>query len=241
MNTPAPPPPAPVVPRNLFVSLPAKERRALPVHRDTREARSERAQAVASDRRDMVARVAARTQAVAVSAAAARGPAPPPIAGWHEPGAAGPLTLMPGELWFGAAATTLKTLLGSCVAVTLWHPRLRLGGMCHYLLPERNRKAGQATDGRYGAEAVPAMAAALERAGASSREFVAHLYGGADTLGEVAGVKLDIGVRNIERGWELLDRYGFQLAGVDVGDTVSRMVTLDLRSGTVECRRGKAQ
>lgn len=45
------------------------------------------------------------------------------------------VTLQPGEFHFGGANTRIQTLLGSCVAITLWHPIRRIGGMCHYMLP----------------------------------------------------------------------------------------------------------
>ena len=60
------------------------------------------------------------------------------------------LTLMPGQLHFGGHAATLRTLLGSCLAVTLWHPERRLGGMCHFLLPSRQRKEDEPLDGALG-------------------------------------------------------------------------------------------
>lgn len=216
-----------------------------------------------ADLQALVARVAARTQGaaeppaegarshavppVAVGRTSAAPPAQggrtsaaPPVAGWRaaRPGEA--LVLMPGELWAGAEATGVKTLLGSCVAMTLWHPRRRIGGMCHYLLPGRQRKGGEPADGRYGDEAVAAMVQVLERHGCVGHELVAHLYGGADTMAEAAGVKFNVGERNIEQGWKLIERYGFTLDGVDVGDNVPRTVTLGLASGSVECRRGQS-
>lgn len=58
--------------------------------------------------------------------------------------------LQPGEFYFGDRETRLRTILGSCVAITLWHPRLRIGGMCHYLLPMRRGHHDEAElDGRY--------------------------------------------------------------------------------------------
>ena len=47
--------------------------------------------------------------------------------------------LQPGEFYFGEGKTRIRTLLGSCVAITLWHPRLHIGGMSHYMLPSRPR------------------------------------------------------------------------------------------------------
>jgi chemotaxis protein CheD len=55
---------------------------------------------------------------------------------------------------------------------------------------------------------------------------VAHLYGGADTMSGSARLKFNIGERNIEQGWSLIDHYGFQLDGVDVGEDMPRMVAL---------------
>ena len=62
--------------------------------------------------------------------------------------------LMPGELFFGERVSDLHTLLGSCVAVTWWHAKRRIGGMCHYLLPCRQRAPGQPRDGKFGDEAI---------------------------------------------------------------------------------------
>ena len=42
--------------------------------------------------------------------------------------------LQPGELYFGDRYTRLRTLLGSCVSIVLWHREALLGGMCHYML-----------------------------------------------------------------------------------------------------------
>ncbi|WP_232539885.1 chemotaxis protein CheD [Azohydromonas aeria] len=145
---------------------------------------------------------------------------------------------MPGQLHFGRDAASLRTLLGSCVAITLWHPVRRLGGMCHFVLPSRKRPAAAPLDGRYGDEAVQRLLALLARHGTRPQEYVAHLYGGADTLPDTGGVKPNIGERNIELGWTLIDRHGFQLEGVDVGDQVPRIVTLTLASGEVQMRRG---
>jgi chemotaxis protein CheD len=193
----------------------------------------------------LAARVAASLAAGAPAAPAAGGATrrvavqrPPSILGWAEAMEGQSLMLLPGQLHFSERPAGLKTLLGSCVALTLWHPARRIGGMCHFLLPERQRQGHETLDGRYGDEAVAALVQAIERHGARPADFVAHLYGGADTMGEAAGVKLNVGERNIERGWSLIDQFGFQLDGVDVGDNVPRTVTLALATGEVQCRRG---
>ncbi len=148
------------------------------------------------------------------------------------------LNLLAGQLYLGRQAAMVRTLLGSCVAVTLWHPLKRVGGMCHFLLPQRTRKPEEPRDGRYGNEALELMVEAIQRNGLSPGGFEAHLYGGADTLPDRAGMKFNVGERNIEQGWALIDQYGFMLQGVDVGDHVPRHVSLNLADGEVLMRRG---
>jgi chemotaxis protein CheD len=170
-------------------------------------------------------------------------PAGPDIGGWAQARPGTELMLMPGELYVGADPARIRTLLGSCVAVTVWHATRRIGGMCHFLLPTRNRtgsKADGRADGRYGDEAVAALVQALKAHGLQPSECTAHLYGGADTMADSTGVKFNVGERNIEQGWSLIDRHGFNLDGVDVGDNVPRTVLLALATGEVVCKRGKA-
>jgi len=174
--------------------------------------------------------IAAGSAAVAAPAPAEPGWLPAALPGQH-------LALMPGQMHFGAEVASLSTLLGSCVALTLWHPQRRLGGMCHFLLPSRQRRSDEAPDGRYGDEAVDAMVRLLRQAGTEPAAYECHLYGGADTLGGHNGSKFNIGERNIEKGWQLVDHHGFQLVGVDVGEDVPRSVRLTLASGEVQMRR----
>jgi chemotaxis protein CheD len=188
--------------------------------------------------------LAARMEQARQRAAAARegGASAQPVAHaapWQVPAQPGDhVVLMPGQMHFGGQAASLRTVLGSCLAVTLWHPERRLGGMCHFLLPSRRRKPGDMLDGRYGDEALEAMVALVRQMRTEPSDYHAHLYGGADTMPEGTALKFNVGERNIEQGFSLVDRYGFQIQGVDVGEDVPRNVTLTLATGEVEMRRG---
>ncbi len=168
---------------------------------------------------------------------------PPSAEGhWQLRGAPGQnLVLMPGQMHLGQQVASLRTLLGSCVAITLWHPVRRIGGMCHFLLPQRQRRSGEPPDGRYGDEAVAEMVRTLTALQTQPQDYVAHLYGGADTMSGVSAACFNIGERNIAQGWSLIDRYGFQLDGVDVGEDIPRTVSLTLSTGVVAMRRGSGQ
>lgn len=148
--------------------------------------------------------------------------------------------LVAGQLYFGNAAARVHTLLGSCVAVTLWNPQRRLGGMCHFLLPSRSRPAGAPRDGRFGDEALEMLVEALLKAGTRPQDYEANLFGGADTMPDMGGVKFNVGERNIEQGWTLIDHHGFALQNVDVGDHVPRNVAMTFPDGVVQMRRGQS-
>ncbi len=152
------------------------------------------------------------------------------------------ILLMPGELYVGSGAASVRTLLGSCVAITLWHPRTRHGGMCHFLLPDRVRPGNGARDGRFGDEALEQIVDAIRLSGNEPHEYHAQVYGGADTLPETAprvpshAGRPKVGERNVEKAWTLVDQYGFRLDSVDVGGNTPRLVLLDIATGIVEIR-----
>jgi chemotaxis protein CheD len=146
--------------------------------------------------------------------------------------------LLAGQLYFGKTASRVRTLLGSCVGITLWHPSRGIGGMCHFLLPERQRAADQPLDARFGEEALYVLVEKLSLIGTRPQEYEVNLFGGADTMPDKAGVRFNVGERNIELGWSLIDHYGFAVQQVDVGDNVPRNVAMNMRTGEVAMRRG---
>ena len=89
--------------------------------------------------------------------------------------------LQPGDFYFGDSETRIRTLLGSCVAITIWHPRLHIGGMCHYMLPRRPRhKADDVLDGRYAEDVMQLFMHELKRSKTKPTEYKAKLFGGGN-------------------------------------------------------------
>lgn len=151
--------------------------------------------------------------------------------------------LMPGHAWFGDDARSLTTLLGSCCAITLWHPRLRAAAMCHYLLPRReagDRYApNDALDGRYGDEAIELLRAAVERAGAPLAEYEARVFGGANMFSAFGKSALDIGLRNADQARSALAQLGIAPRSVDVGGTAYRRLRMSPATGNVTVHYGQ--
>lgn len=140
--------------------------------------------------------------------------------------------LHPGEQRFGAAPGRMRTLLGSCVSVIVWHPATRSGGMCHALLPSRVRRPGEGLDGRYVDEAVEWMARTLLRQGVQPAACRTKLFGGGNMFAPPAA-DLDVGRRNVEAARRCLAERGFVVVREDVGGDRPRRLSFDLASGRV--------
>jgi chemotaxis protein CheD len=148
--------------------------------------------------------------------------------------------LRPGEFYFGEGKTRIRTLLGSCVAITLWHPRLHLGGMCHYMLPHRpHRKKGEPMDGRYADEVLEMFMQELRRSQTRPADYQVKIFGGGRMFSTVAkgGRHVDISERNVQVGRELVLKHGFKVTAQDLGGGGHRNVVLDLWSGDVWVKR----
>lgn len=144
--------------------------------------------------------------------------------------------LQPGEVYFGDRGTRIRTVLGSCVSITFWHPRLLLGGMCHYMLPERGTAGAGGADGRYADEAVDLLFAEMRAAGTRPREYQAKIFGGGRMFSFATGGLLDIGSRNIETGRRLLRSHGLEPAGEHLAGVGHRSIIFDVASGDVWVR-----
>lgn len=146
--------------------------------------------------------------------------------------------LQPGEYFVGDGAHRVRTLLGSCVSVTLWSPHHRVGAMSHSLLAARGRPAAGATalDGRYGDEALQLMLAELACCGVAPDHCEAKIFGGGDMFGARSGTA-NVGQRNGEAARELLHRCGIPVASESLFGEGHRQILFDIASGEVWARQ----
>lgn len=150
--------------------------------------------------------------------------------------------LQPGEFYFGEDKTRIRTLLGSCVALTVWHPRLRIGGMCHYMLPRRPRRRAsdeQELDGRYAEDAMRMFLREILRARTRAGEYQVKLFGGGRMFASTPHLPRHAGIAeaNVEFGRAAIAQCGFSLSAEDLGGSGHRNVILDLWNGDVWVRR----
>jgi chemotaxis protein CheD len=145
--------------------------------------------------------------------------------------------LGPGDLYFGDASTRIRTLLGSCVAVTLWHPRARLGGMCHFVVPRRRDRGGDdPLSGHYADEAFALLLNEIRSTATRPQDYQVKMFGGGNQFSGRPDPTLDVAARNVEAGLELLALHELRLASMHLGGTGHRQVVLDVWSGDVWVR-----
>ena len=143
------------------------------------------------------------------------------------------VVLAAGDFHFGGGRTRISTLLGSCVSITLWHPRQRIGGMCHFMMTERQRTADLPLDGRYADEAFALFLQHVEQAGTQPSAYQAKLFGGANMFkaGQASG--MDIGARNIAYAHEWLASRNIALIAEHVAGSGRRKLHFDIWNGEV--------
>jgi len=148
------------------------------------------------------------------------------------------LLLHPGEYTFGDEQSRLRTLLGSCVAITFWHPALRLGAMCHYLLPSRP-SAKTSREGDYADEVIRIIAQRFQNQGLQPEEFHVKMFGGSNMFPDLSlDEVLSVGSKNIYMGEQILGECRFRVATSDLAGISQRMVIFELWSGDVWVRQG---
>lgn len=158
-------------------------------------------------------------------------PPPRPVVA-PDTGARAQVYLHAGQLVVGSEPTAITTVLGSCVAVCLFDPVSRLGGMNHFLLPhhvERERSP------RFGNVAVPQLVEALVSAGASRTALVAKVFGGASVLGSIQGGRR-LGEENAALAVHLLSDAHIPVLDRDVGGSRGRKVVFVTDEGAAWVR-----
>lgn len=153
--------------------------------------------------------------------------------------------LDPGEYFVGDGRFKVRTLLGSCASMVLWHPRMQYGAMSHFLLASR-KPAGTRRDaenapqleGKYADEALELMLRELKQAKVPLHECVAKIFGGGNMFpNQKTSEKLNVGKKNGEAARRLLRAQGFNIVAEDLFGIGHRHLIFNVRNGDVWSRQ----
>jgi len=120
--------------------------------------------------------------------------------------------------------------LGSCVGITLYDPRSRVGGMIHVMLPENKKGLKPA---KYADTGLPLLVDELEDEGAKRSRLVAKIAGGAAMFSISDNSSLNVGERNVEKVRQILNDMDVEIAGEDVGEDYGRTMKFSAEDGEV--------
>lgn len=130
--------------------------------------------------------------------------------------------------------------LGSCVAVAMFDPLRKVGGLAHIMLPESKGREAQ-SPGKFADTAVVKLVEELLRLGARQSRLRCKIAGGAQMF-EIPGARKgesgvsasNIGARNVEAVKKALDEKGIPLVGEDTGGNYGRTVKFYSSTGELE-------
>ena len=142
--------------------------------------------------------------------------------------------LYPGTLFAHMEPYVITTILGSCIAVCLWDPILKYGGMNHYLLPLWNGDGLPSP--KYGSIAIPKLIEKMLSFGSNKRSLKAKVFGGASLIKQTSGL-LNVGERNITLAEDLLAEEGIPVISGDVGGDQGRKIFLQTNTGMVKLKK----
>jgi chemotaxis protein CheD len=141
-----------------------------------------------------------------------------------------------GELACAREPDMLVTqALGSCIGLTLWDPRLHIGGMAHVMLPMSPGGEFSGRRFRFADLAVPELVERMVGMGAGRHRMFAKIAGGSAMFKGDSGMD-SIGGRNASAVIEQLEKQGLAVCASDTGGSHARTIELHLDSGTLIVR-----
>ncbi len=143
------------------------------------------------------------------------------------------LFLAPGQLTVQTRALKIKTIVGSCVAVCLWDPQARIGGINHYLLARPG--PGDPHDTRFGTCAMEQLIARMKQAGADPRRLQAAVVGGGHPIDLEHADR--IGAENVAIALAVLNANAIRIVRRETGGDHGRKLLFDTGTGELLVRR----
>jgi chemotaxis protein CheD len=131
----------------------------------------------------------------------------------------------------------VRTVLGSCVAVILHVPRLRISTLCHAQMPEKHRdgrcfefcpkpcyvELPGSNEMRYVTCCMRYMLRELGRLHVAKKEIVSTVVGGANVLRNI-DPQWSVAGRNVTAAMAMLEKEKIRVAYSDVGGTKGRVI-----------------
>lgn len=149
--------------------------------------------------------------------------------------------VQPGESHMVRTPAILRTLLGSCVGITFWVPRLGLAAICHAMLPSYPAnsppKSSSADGHRYVDFAIRDLAHEFDLRGVSRGEVQIKLFGGGDVLLTGQSSRPTVGKLNCASALKTLREEGLEVIASSLGGNSGLKIQFNTGTGEVLLQR----
>jgi len=139
--------------------------------------------------------------------------------------------LYPSALFASKAPHMVTTILGSCVAVCMYDPNVRIGGINHFMLPLWNGQ-GLASP-KYGNIAIEKLLEKMISLGSNKNTIQAKVFGGGEVI-QTNITQFNIGARNIKLALDMLDELKIPVLGQSVGGKLGRKILFNTETFEVK-------
>jgi chemotaxis protein CheD len=139
------------------------------------------------------------------------------------------------------ADSMITYALGSCIAVVVYDPAAKVGGLLHFMLPDSTLDAGKAKDtpAMFADTGIPLLFKSCYKLGADKKRMIVKVAGGASILDESNFFR--IGQKNIMAMRKIFWNNNVLIDAEDTGKNINRTVRIDLGTGKVTIKRAGGQ
>lgn len=129
--------------------------------------------------------------------------------------------------------------IGSCLVITLYDPKLKIGALAHTMLPSCpkvtndpsfDRGAVENLYAKYVSIAIDEMLKRMRALGSKKEDMESKLVGGSNMF---PNIESNIGGENVLSAREKLKKVGIKIVGESVGGSIGRSVEFSVASGII--------
>ncbi|MFT4925741.1 MAG: chemotaxis protein CheD [Phenylobacterium sp.] len=146
--------------------------------------------------------------------------------------------ILPGEFYVSTSKEVISTVLGSCISACIWDEMNGVGGMNHFLLPQRHNAHPDAQDAsytaRYGNWAMEYLVNEVIKNGGTRNNLKAKIFGGGKIISAMTN---DVGEGNVDFVLEYLKLENIPILANDTGGPWPRKVMFDPLTGRAQIKK----
>lgn len=121
--------------------------------------------------------------------------------------------------------------LGSCIAVAVYDPQVKVGGLLHYMLPDSALDSQKAREhpGMFADTGIPLLFKSCYKLGAEKKRMIIKIAGGARIMDDTNYFR--IGQKNLTALRKIFWRNNVLIDAEDIGENFNRTVRLEMSTG----------